>query len=88
MAGIVRLLPELLREAAVEADDWNEQLLASLSCRAAIKKGRSLTLSQARDLVTRLGTTLASHVSPRLAGASAPRRAISGPVVRLGIGAR
>ncbi len=64
MGAIAGLLPELLREAAAEADDWNDRLLASLACRAAIKKGRPLSLEEARDLVTRLGATKAPAMCP------------------------
>jgi DNA mismatch repair protein MutL len=64
LEGIAALLPELLVEATLEREDWRERLLASFACRAAIRKGRSLSAAEARDLVTRLGATRAPAVCP------------------------
>jgi DNA mismatch repair protein MutL len=57
-------LPELLREAAEEGEAWRERLLASLACRAAVRKGRRLAQAEALDLIERLGATRSPAVCP------------------------
>jgi len=50
-------IAEILRIAATEQDNWRERLLATIACRAAIRKGRALTPAEARDLVEKLSRT-------------------------------
>lgn len=57
-------LPEVLAEAATGADDWRDRLLASLACRAAIRRGRPLGRAEAHDLVSRLGAVASPAVCP------------------------
>ncbi|MHB8573732.1 MAG: DNA mismatch repair endonuclease MutL [Dehalococcoidia bacterium] len=64
LAGIAASLPDFIREAAEAAEGWHEALLASLSCRAAIRKGRPLSLAEARDLLLRLGAVSAPALCP------------------------
>lgn len=58
------LLPEMLREALSLQGSWHEQLLASLACRAAIRKGRPLNPAEAADLIRRLGGVQSPAVCP------------------------
>ena len=51
-------------EDPTDADEWRERLLASVSCRAAVRKGRPLTPEQARDLLERLAGARAPAVCP------------------------
>ena len=64
MAAIAGSLPDLLQEAALDRDDWRDRLLATLACRAAVRKGRPLSLEEARDLVTRLSAVRSPAVCP------------------------
>lgn len=54
----------LIGEALVDAADWRHRLLANAACHAAVKKGRTLPESAARDLLARLGQTSAPAVCP------------------------
>jgi DNA mismatch repair protein MutL len=58
--GIVTLLGEALGDAA----DWRHRLLATASCRAAVRKGRTLPEGAARELLTRLGGVESPAVCP------------------------
>jgi len=76
LQAIASLLPDLLQEAASAEEDWHERLLASLACRSAIRKGRPLSLAEARDLLTKLSgvrsPALCPHGSPVILHLTAP----------------
>jgi DNA mismatch repair protein MutL len=57
-------LLEALREAAADAADWRDRLLATIACRAAIRKGAPITDEQARDLLQRLTSLEAPALCP------------------------
>ncbi|MGE3600246.1 MAG: DNA mismatch repair protein MutL, partial [Dehalococcoidia bacterium] len=54
----------LLGEALVDAADWRHRLLATASCRAAVRKGSTLPEGAARELLSRLGTVDSPAVCP------------------------
>jgi DNA mismatch repair protein MutL len=58
--GILALVGDALADAA----DWRQRLLATAACHAAVRKGRTLPESAARDLLVRLGGTQAPAVCP------------------------
>ena len=64
LASGAAVLAEVLQEAGVEQEDWRDRLLAAMSCRSAIRKGKPLTAAEARDLITRLGTVASPAVCP------------------------
>ena len=61
-------LPELLAEAARVDESWRARLLASLACRAAVRRGRGLGSPELRRLLGELATTTTptacAHGSP------------------------
>jgi len=67
-AGLERLesggVLELLSEALADATDWRHRLLATASCRAAVRKGHTLAEGAARELLGRLQTVDAPAVCP------------------------
>jgi DNA mismatch repair protein MutL len=64
LAALTGALPELLREAAADGQEWEQRLLASLACRSAVRKGRLLAQPEAHDLVHRLRETESPAVCP------------------------
>ncbi len=54
----------LLEEAAREGEGWREQLLASLACRAAIRRNRPLERSEMEHLIHDLAETSAPAICP------------------------
>lgn len=61
------LVPTLLAladEDAADGETWRERLLVRLSCRTAVRRGRSLDRRQMRGLVEGLGQTDAPAVCP------------------------
>lgn len=57
-------LSELLEAALSDAADWQERLLATAACRAAIKKGQPIDADTARSLLERLSATESPAVCP------------------------
>lgn len=57
------LLP-LLEEAGSAEDGWQDRLLASLACRAAVRRKRPLTLDRMEALIRDLAQTVAPAVCP------------------------
>ncbi|HUX88663.1 MAG TPA: DNA mismatch repair endonuclease MutL [Chloroflexota bacterium] len=57
-------LPIILEAASADDEDWQDRLLTSLACRGAIRRNRSLTLSDMTALVQELATTTAPAVCP------------------------
>jgi len=47
-------LPWLVEELVEDDEGWRERLMINLSCRAALRKGRPLSVAQARGLLTGL----------------------------------
>lgn len=58
--GILTLLGEALADAA----DWRHRLLATASCHAAVRKGRTLPEGAAREILSRLGAVDSPAVCP------------------------
>jgi DNA mismatch repair protein MutL len=50
-------LPAIFDELVEDDDGWRERLMVNLSCRAALRKGRPLTMGQGRDLLAQLART-------------------------------
>jgi DNA mismatch repair protein MutL len=63
-SGLGGALADLLHDAAADAENWRERLLATISCRAAVRKGRPLTPAQTRDLLDRLAAAHSPAVCP------------------------
>lgn len=57
-------LDVLLEEAASEDEGWRERLMASLACRAAVRRNRPLSESEMKDLLRGLAATTAPAVCP------------------------
>ena len=61
-------LPWLLEELTEDDEGWRERLMVNLSCRAALRKGRPLSVAQARGLLTGLAAcdtpAICPHGSP------------------------
>lgn len=55
---------ELAIEASVDSDDWLDHLRASLACRAAIRRGQSLSPGEQQALLADLQNASASAVCP------------------------
>jgi DNA mismatch repair protein MutL len=55
---------ELALAAAVDSDDWLDALRASLACRAAIRRGQSLTPAEQQALLSDLSDVSAPAVCP------------------------
>jgi DNA mismatch repair protein MutL len=64
LSGLGGALADLLHDAAADAENWRERLLATISCRAAVRKGRPLTPAQTRDLLDRLAAAHSPAVCP------------------------
>jgi DNA mismatch repair protein MutL len=65
--GPESLLPHLqalLEEALVAGEDWRDRLEAAIACRAAVRRGQRLEMSQLETLVRDLGETSAPAVCP------------------------
>lgn len=60
LAGVIDDLLDL----AGEETDWQHRLLASVSCRGATKRGRSLTVEQCRELLELLADTESPAICP------------------------
>ncbi|GAC1333663.1 MAG: hypothetical protein NVSMB22_25890 [Chloroflexota bacterium] len=54
LAGVVEDLIDLVTD---DGTDWQHRLLTSVACRAATRRGRSLTVAQCRELVDLLADT-------------------------------
>ena len=67
-AGLERLdqdgILTLLGEALADAADWRHRLLATASCHAAVRKGRTIPEGAARELLSRLGVVESPAVCP------------------------
>jgi DNA mismatch repair protein MutL len=61
LGGFVR---ELAVEAAEDTDNWLDHLRAALACRAAIRRGQSLSLQEQQALLTDLQSASAPAVCP------------------------
>jgi len=61
-------LPWLVEELVEDDEGWRERLMVNLSCRAALRKGRPLSVAQARGLLTGLAAcdtpAICPHGSP------------------------
>jgi len=61
-------LPWLLEELTEDDEGWRERLMVNLSCRAALRKGRPLSVAQAHGLLTGLAAcdtpAICPHGSP------------------------
>lgn len=57
-------LPELFDELIEDDEGWRDRLLVSLSCRAALRKGRPLAPDERRDLLGRLAQTATPMTCP------------------------
>jgi DNA mismatch repair protein MutL len=68
LPGAARSLAASVRElalaAAVDSDDWLDALRASLACRAAIRRGQSLTPAEQQALLSDLASVSAPAVCP------------------------
>ena len=68
LGALSEALLDALHEAAADAADWRDRLLATIACRAAVRKGAPITGEQARDLLQRLSAidapALCPHGSP------------------------
>ncbi len=62
--GLHAHLPVLASEAAAEAENWQDRFCAAVACHAAIRRGRSLTPGEQRELLARLRQTSAPAVCP------------------------
>ena len=62
--SVLDSLQALLEDASSEEDRWRERLLASLACRAAIRRNRRLEAATMRDLLSRLAQTTAPAACP------------------------
>jgi DNA mismatch repair protein MutL len=67
-AGLERMdepaILTLLADALADATDWRHRLLATASCHAAVRKGRTLPEGAARELLLRLGGVDSPAVCP------------------------
>jgi DNA mismatch repair protein MutL len=57
-------VPGLIEEATAPDDRWQARLLASLACRAAIRRGRELAEHELRQLLSRLAGTASPGACP------------------------
>lgn len=57
-------LPWLLEELVEDDEGWRERLMVNLSCRAALRKGRPLSIAQARGLLTGLAACATPAICP------------------------
>jgi len=57
-------LPWLLEELTEDDEGWRERLMVNLSCRAALRKGRPLSVAQARGLLTGLAACATPAICP------------------------
>lgn len=58
------VLEEVVAEASEAREDWRERLLVRLACRSAIRRGRALTLPEARTLLDQLARAATPAVCP------------------------
>jgi DNA mismatch repair protein MutL len=63
-ADLASVVEDLLDLAADDESDWQHRLLTSVACRAATRRGRSLSLAQCRELVDLLADTESPAVCP------------------------
>lgn len=63
-ADLPGLVEDLLDHAANDDSDWQHRLLTSVACRAATRRGRSLTTVQCRELIELLAGTNSPAVCP------------------------
>lgn len=57
-------LPELARLAAEDSNEWQDRLLVGLSCRSAMRRGRTLGSDEQRSLIHALASSSAPAVCP------------------------
>ena len=55
---------EVALDAAADSNDWLDHLCASLACRAAIRRGQSLTVAEQQALLTDLESASAPAICP------------------------
>jgi len=63
-ADLPGVVEDLLDHAANDDSDWQHRLLTSVACRAATRRGRSLTIVQCRELIELLADTSSPTVCP------------------------
>jgi len=63
-ADLAAVVEELLEMGSDDESDWQHRLLTSVACRAATKRGRALTIAQARELLDLLAGTESPAVCP------------------------
>jgi DNA mismatch repair protein MutL len=63
-ADLPAVVEDLLDLATVDETDWQHRLLTSVACRTATRRGYSLTVEQARELVDLLAETESPAVCP------------------------
>jgi len=63
-ADLPGVVEDLLDHAANDDSDWQHRLLTSVACRAATRRGRSLTIVQCRELIELLADTSSPAVCP------------------------
>jgi len=63
-ADLPAVVEDLLDHAANDDSDWQHRLLTSVACRAATRRGRSLTIVQCRELIELLADTSSPAVCP------------------------
>jgi DNA mismatch repair protein MutL len=63
-ADLTAVVEDLLDVATDDESDWQHRLLTSIACRAATRRGRTLTMEQSRELVDRLAETESPAICP------------------------
>lgn len=64
MAGLPVMVEDLLDLAAEDDSDWQHRLLTAVACRTATRRGRSLTIPQAKELIDLLAATSSPAACP------------------------
>lgn len=63
-SGLPALVEDVLDAAAEDASDWQHRLLTTVACRTATRRGRSLTVPQAKELTDLLADTSSPAACP------------------------
>jgi DNA mismatch repair protein MutL len=63
-AGLPALVEDVLEAAAEDESDWQHRLLTSVACRTATRRGRPLTIPQAKELIDLLADTSSPAACP------------------------
>lgn len=63
-ADLPAVVEDFLELATYDDSDWQHRLLTSVACRAATRRGRALSLEQARELVEMLAATESPAACP------------------------